>query len=119
MEQTREVPDAVQKPSWNEDRSAKNPVPSGITKPVTPIDKQTIALITSSITDLADDKGWAFLGAVGNLVLKKKPSFDSRNFGFAKLSHMIRSIDQVECEERINDKNPLVTLIYIRNREDL
>ena len=80
-----------------------------------PIDKATINLITSSIADLADDKGWAFLGAVGNLVLKKQPSFDSRNFGFAKLSQMIRSIDGIECEERINEKNPLVTLIYIRN----
>lgn len=119
LEQVRETQDAVQKPVPSEDRSAKNPAASSISKPVAPIDKQTIALITSSITDLADDKGWAFLGAVGNLVLKKKPSFDSRNFGFAKLSHMIRSIDQVECEERINDKNPLVTLIYIRNREDL
>jgi len=84
-----------------------------------PIDSSTINLITSSIADLADDNGWAFLGAVGNLVLKKRPSFDSRNFGFAKLSQMIRSIDGIECEERINEKNPLVTLIYIRNVEDV
>jgi len=83
-----------------------------------PIDHATIQLITSSIADLADDSGWAFLGAVGNLVLKKKPSFDSRNFGFAKLSQMIRSIDCIESEERINEKNTLVTLIYIRNLED-
>ena len=85
---------------------------------VSKIDKETISLIRSSISDLADEQGWAFLGAVGNLVLKKRPSFDSRNFGFAKLSQLIHSIDSIECEERINEKNPLVSLIYIRDRED-
>jgi len=100
-----------------EDKSFKTAAQSS-SRPIGPVDKATISLITSSIADLADDNGWAFLGAVGNLVLKKKPSFDSRNFGFAKLSQMIRSIEGIESEERINEKNPLVTLIYIRNSED-
>jgi len=82
------------------------------------IDKKTITLIKTSISDLADDSGWAFLGAVGNLVIKKNPAFDPRNYNFTKLSHMIRSINGIESEERINEKNPLVTLIYIRNQED-
>ena len=85
---------------------------------ILPIDSDTIDLIASSISDLADDKGWAFLGAVGSLVLKKRPSFDSRNYGFSKLSQMIRIIDGIESEERINEKNPQVTLVYIRNVED-
>ena len=100
-----------------EDKSFKTAIQSS-SRPIGPVDKATISLITSSIADLADDNGWAFLGAVENLVLKKKPSFDSRNFGFAKLSQMIRSIEGIESEERINEKNPLVTLIYIRNSED-
>ena len=33
-------------------------------------------LIATSITDLADENGWAFLGDVGNLILKKQPDFD-------------------------------------------
>ncbi|MDD3959163.1 MAG: NYN domain-containing protein [Clostridiaceae bacterium] len=86
---------------------------------ILPIDQDTIDLISSSISDLADDKGWAFLGAVGSLVLKKRPSFDSRNYGFSKLSQMIRIIDGIESEERINERNPQVTLVYIRNVEDV
>jgi len=85
---------------------------------ILPIDAETIDLITSSISDLADDKGWAFLGAVGSLIIKKRPSFDSRNYGFSKLSQMIRIIDGIESEERINEKNPQVTLVYIRNVGD-
>ncbi|MBN1891976.1 MAG: NYN domain-containing protein [Clostridiales bacterium] len=87
-------------------------------RPILPIDRETIDLIKSSISDLADDNGWAFLGAVGSLILKKRPSFDSRNYGFSKLSQMIRIIDGVRSEERINEKNPQVTLVYIRNVED-
>ena len=85
---------------------------------ILPIDDDTIDLIASSISDLADDNGWAFLGAVGSLILKKRPSFDSRNYGFSKLSQMIRTIDGIQSQERINEKNPQVTLVYIRNIED-
>jgi len=105
--------------SSQDEKFTKAPAAQMASRSIGPIDKATINLILSSIDDLADDNGWAFLGAVGNLVLKKKPSFDSRNFGFAKLSQMIRSIEGIECEERINEKNPLVTLIYIRNEEDV
>jgi hypothetical protein len=45
---------------------------------------RTIELIESSIDDIADDDGWAFLGDVGNLIVKKKPEFDPRNYGFFK-----------------------------------
>jgi len=107
------------KTAWQDERVSKAPAAQASSRSIGPVDKATVSLIESSIADLADDNGWAFLGAVGNLVLKKKPSFDSRNFGFAKLSQMIRSIEGIECEERINEKNPLVTLIYIRNVEDV
>lgn len=89
-----------------------------LSRSIQPVDKETINLVTGSISDIADDNGWAFLGAVGSLILKKRPSFDSRNYGFSKLSHMIRSIDVIVSEERINEKNPSVTLVYIRNKED-
>lgn len=116
---SREMQDYSSSKLTAEDKLSKAPAAQMASRSIGPIDKATINLILTSIDDLADDNGWAFLGAVGNLVLKKKPSFDSRNFGFAKLSQMIRSIDGIECEERINEKNPLVTLIYIRNVEDV
>jgi len=72
-------------------------------------------LIASSITDLADDNGWAYLGDVGNLILKKQPDFDPRNFGFPKLTPLIRSLD-FEIDERESGQNH-VKHIYIRNRK--
>jgi uncharacterized LabA/DUF88 family protein len=73
-------------------------------------------LIASSISDLADENGWAFLGDVGNLILKKQPDFDPRNFGFTKLTPFIKSLD-FEINERESGQNN-VKLIFIRNRKN-
>ncbi len=72
-------------------------------------------LIAASISDLADDNGWAYLGDVGNLILKKQPDFDPRNFGYAKLTPLIRSFD-FEIDERDSGQNN-IKHIYIRNRK--
>jgi hypothetical protein len=72
-------------------------------------------LIASSITDLAEENGWAYLGDVGNLILKKQPDFDPRNFGFPKLTPLIRSLD-FEIDERDSGQNH-IKHIYIRNRK--
>jgi hypothetical protein len=77
--------------------------------------KKVKSLIASSITDLADENGWAYLGDVGSLILKKQPDFDPRNFGFAKLTPFIRSLD-FEIDERDSGLNN-IKHIYIRNRK--
>ncbi len=82
------------------------------------IDKITpkvIKLISSTITDLADDDGWAYLGDVGNLLQKKQPNFDSRNYGFQKLTPLIKSIKKFDIELRESPKGR-IKLIYVRNK---
>src|SRR5260221_9631091 len=51
---------------------------------VTKIDNGLTRLLVDTIADLADENGWAFLGDLGNLILKKRPDFDSRNYSFTK-----------------------------------
>jgi len=75
-----------------------------------------IRLISSTISDLADDDGWAFLGDVGNLLQKKQPNFDSRIYGYQKLTPLIKSISNFEVEQRENQKGKF-KLIYVRNKE--
>lgn len=72
-------------------------------------------LIAGSISDLADDNGWAFLGDVGNLILKKQPDFDPRSYGFSKLTPFIRSLD-FEIDERESGRDN-IKHIFIRNRK--
>jgi len=79
------------------------------------ISPKVIKLISSTISDLADDEGWAFLGDVGNLLQKKQPNFDSRNYGFQKLTPLIKSLKVFEIEQRESTKGR-VKLIYVKNR---
>jgi uncharacterized LabA/DUF88 family protein len=80
------------------------------------ITPQVIKLIASTINDLADDDGWAFLGDVGNLIQKKQPNFDSRNYGFPKLTPLINSIKDFEIDQRESPKGRF-KLIYVKIRE--
>ena len=84
-------------------------------KPLNKIDPQIIRLFRDSIDDLADENGWAFLGDLGNLMLKKKPDFDSRNYGFAKMLPLIKSINKFDIDERDTGKNH-IKHIYVRKR---
>ena len=77
------------------------------------ITPQVVRLISTTISDLADDDGWAFLGDVGSLLQKKQPNFDSRNFGFQKLTPLIKSIKNFEVEQRDSSKGKF-KLIYVK-----
>lgn len=77
------------------------------------IDKRTVNLIKSSINDLADESGWAFLGEVGTLILKKQPNFDPRNYGYKKLLLLMRSLDSIETDER-QSENGGTRHVYVR-----
>ena len=69
-------------------------------EPINKIDQELNKLLRDSISDIEDENGWAFLGELGNLLLKKKPDFDSRNYGFPKLLPLIRSLGKFEIDER-------------------
>ncbi|MEX2234755.1 MAG: NYN domain-containing protein [Cyclobacteriaceae bacterium] len=78
------------------DVRAKRPKKESLQK----LDRRVINLIKSSINDVADESGWAFLGEVGTLILKKQPNFDARNYGFRKLLQLMKSVDDLEVDER-------------------
>ncbi|GGZ70543.1 NYN domain-containing protein [Algibacter mikhailovii] len=79
------------------------------------ITPKIIRLLKNSVEDAADDDGWAFLGDVGSLILKKQPNFDSRNFGFEKLTPLFKSLNQFELEQR-DQPNARFKLIYVKNK---
>jgi uncharacterized LabA/DUF88 family protein len=81
--------------------------------PLNKVNHELIRLLTDSINDLADESGWTFLGDLGNLILKKKVDFDPRNYGFAKLLPLIKSIDKFDVDERETGKSN-IRHIYIR-----
>ena len=77
------------------------------------VDASLIKLIASSVDDIADENGWAFLGDVGNLIPKKQPSFDSRNYGYRKLTQLIQATGKFEIDQRETANNH-IKHVYIR-----
>lgn len=97
----------------SEDESDPNDSrPKGISN-IDRITNKEIKLISTTISDLADEDGWAFLGDVGSLLQKKQPNFDSRNYGFPKLTPLIKAIKNFEIDERMN-QNSRIKLVYVR-----
>lgn len=62
-----------------------------------------------------DDAGWVELGAFGNFLIKIKPDFDPRLYGFKKLSGLVKGMPDIEIEEREVKGSP-AKVLYIRRR---
>jgi uncharacterized LabA/DUF88 family protein len=77
-------------------------------------DNALINLLRSAIETSADEGGWADLGEVGKQISSQKPDFDSRHYGFAKLSSLLEAINLFEVRrESSSDKGH--TSVYVRN----
>ena len=81
--------------------------------------KKIINLIAESVADLStvsDDGGYVFMGELGNLLLKKKPDFDCRNYGYKSLSAMIKALDRFEVDFR-QTTDPNIKHPFVRDKE--
>jgi uncharacterized LabA/DUF88 family protein len=102
-----------------ENRAKESTATTGKPTSKSQVDKITpkvVKLISSTISDLADDDGWAFMGDVGSLLQKKQPNFDSRNYGFEKLTPLIASIGKYEIDQRESPSGKY-KLIYVKNKK--
>lgn len=99
------------KPSKPDTGNGDTPPDPGV-KVKLPIPDDIIAYISQTVEDVGDDEGWAYLGEVGSLLQKKRPDFDSRNYGYKKLSSMLENCDAFEVDFRGNSSNG--KLIYVR-----
>jgi len=63
-------------------------------------DATLMNLLRSAIEACSDESGWAALGPVGNFISKTANDFDPRNYGFIKLSELIKAIGLFELDRR-------------------
>ena len=75
-------------------------------------------LIIAAIDANAREDGWASLGGVGSHIGKIAPAFDSRNYGFNKLSDLVRSLKYLEVKELpiMRPDGVTVTNVQIRTK---
>lgn len=83
--------------------------------PISNVNREIIKLITESINDIADENGWAFLGDLGNFLIKRKPDFDARNYGYPKLFALVKGLNKFDFEERDAAKGNSKQ-VYVKNK---
>ena len=61
-------------------------------------DNRLVSLLRRAVESASDDSGWAKIGTVGQRI-SNQSSFDSRNYGYAKLSKLIEASDLFEIRD--------------------
>ena len=80
------------------------------------MDTRLVNLLRSAVIASMDENGWAFLGEVGQHITKQSPEFDARNYGYAKLKDLVKSIQLFEIHERKDERAPNIKQIYIKDK---
>jgi uncharacterized LabA/DUF88 family protein len=63
-------------------------------------DTALVSLLRNAVEAASDDDGWAPLASVGHIITNQRPDFDSRTYGYAKLSDLIEATTLFELERR-------------------
>jgi uncharacterized LabA/DUF88 family protein len=71
--------------------------------------------LRNAIEAASDDDGWASLANVGHIVTTQRSDFDSRNYGYAKLSDLITAATLFELDRRIPGQGKSA-VIYVRDK---
>jgi uncharacterized LabA/DUF88 family protein len=83
------------------DASGANvPIPKKSGKELRKDDKLIGAIGKALASATSEDREWAYLGEVGSHLSKLMPEFDSRNYGYAKLSDLITAIDLFDVSRK-------------------
>ena len=73
-------------------------------------------LVTHAVKETSRDSGWASLSAVGSFINKNNTSFDPRNYGFAKLSELVRKQAYLEVKETTDGSGSGSVHLSVRTR---
>jgi hypothetical protein len=78
-------------------------------------DAALVSLLRNAVAAASDDDGWASLAAVGNILANQRPDFDSRSYGYGKLSDLIKATTLFELERR-SPGDGKQALMYVREK---
>ena len=118
-EAAREEPKEPPKPARRAARkkgAEAAPAPAPEAEPPSRVPKEIITLLADSVEMLADEDGYAPLGEVANLLVRKKRGFDPRNFGFSKLSKLVKALPRFEVDVRQGGQSNMKHF-FVRDKE--
>ncbi|WP_432258560.1 NYN domain-containing protein [Cupriavidus sp. TMH.W2] len=71
-------------------------------------DSRLVRLLQNAAQAVSDEDGWLALGSMGNHIAKQAPEFDSRNYGYGKLSELVLATGLFEVETRNGGNNKTI-----------
>ena len=74
--------------------------------------------VLEALEQSLDDSGWAGLGAFGSYLIKLQPDFDSRVYGFKKLSDLVRARTDLFIVEDRTVAGQTAKSLYVRAKKD-
>jgi uncharacterized LabA/DUF88 family protein len=77
-------------------------------------DAGLVGQLRNAVEAASDDDGWAQLASVGHILTQQRPDFDSRNWGYAKLSDLMAATTLFEVEKRSSSEGKQPVL-YVRD----
>jgi uncharacterized LabA/DUF88 family protein len=77
-------------------------------------DAALVNQLRNAMEAASDDDGWATLGSVGQIITKQQPDFDSRNYGYSKLSDLMAATTLFELDRRLSSDGKRGA-IYVRD----
>jgi uncharacterized LabA/DUF88 family protein len=78
-------------------------------------DAALVTLLRKAVEAASDDDGWAPLAAIGNIITNQRPDFDSRSYGYGKLSDLVKATTLFEIERR-SPGDGKQSLVYAREK---
>jgi uncharacterized LabA/DUF88 family protein len=79
-------------------------------------DTTLVNLLRNAVEAASDDDGWATLASVGHIITKQRPDFDSRNYGYAKLSDLMGAATTLFELDRRRPGDGKPAVIYARDK---
>jgi len=75
-----------------------------------------INILRNAVNECSNEEGWAELGVCGSLIKRQHPDFDSRNFGYAKLSTLIETTALFEMK-KVAMKGTNASKLFYRDKK--
>lgn len=70
--------------------------------------------VLAALEQSSDDAGWAHLGTFGSYLSKLQPDFDSRLYGYKKLSDLVKAKTELFVTEERQESGSTQRVLYLR-----
>lgn len=107
-------PTASAKKTETEPTTIPPQLPAEITEPKQEFPKK---FVLTALEQSIDDTGWAHLGTFGSYLTKLQPDFDSRLYGYKKLSELVKAKTELFVTQERLAPGSTAKVLYVRAKE--